>query len=480
MMRISRLLPLCLCFSTLIAAPAMALTLGESVEGALTEDDPVGVRDTREDTLTLTVEEGQLVVVDLSAEGFDAYLRVTLPSGVIVANDDNQGTDSRVVFIPAQGGEAMIAVSSLLPNETGAYTLETSPFEVQSLVMGEPLTATCSMERRGTALLTVTEGEGIMLTLESDAEAAFVMINGPDGQRAGNMSYSGGSVSAVYLPEESGPAPVSFAAGSMMGQGTFECTVTATPLEVDETLEFEGEPLEMSGAVEGGEGPVVISLTAPPRQRLQIDLMAGDFDAFLQVAGAGQSLENDDGGYATNSRLTLWMPPRGEVVLLASAYGGMGEGDWILQVTDPGPLMAPPFTLTAPEGQRVSLADSDGQVRIVDFWATWCPPCIVEIPHFNEIAEEYAERVTVLGISTDDEEEALAEFLAEEEIGYTILRDNRVVSRIYGALLDSGQMEGIPTTFVIDQAGEVVAIHEGYTEKSVFIREIEALLAETP
>jgi hypothetical protein len=120
MMRISRLLPLCLCFSTLIAAPAMALTLGESVEGALTEDDPVGVRDTREDTLTLTVEEGQLVVVDLSAEGFDAYLRVTLPSGVIVANDDNQGTDSRVVFIPAQGGEAMIAVSSLLPNETRA------------------------------------------------------------------------------------------------------------------------------------------------------------------------------------------------------------------------------------------------------------------------------------------------------------------------------------------------------------------------
>ena len=79
--------------------------------------------------------------------------------------------------------------------------------------------------------------------------------------------------------------------------------------------------------------------------------------------------------------------------------------------------------------------------------------------------------------SIDPEDES---FLEEEEIGYTILMDNRVVSRIYGALLDSGQMQGVPTTFVIDQTGEVQAIHEGYTEKSVFVREIEALLAEAP
>ncbi|MBN1477569.1 redoxin domain-containing protein [Candidatus Sumerlaeota bacterium] len=480
MMRISRFLPLCLLTAALVAAPALALTLGESAEGALTEDDPIGARDTREDTLSLAVEAGQLVVIDLFSEDFDAYLRVTLPGGAVVANDDSQGTDSRVVFIPAESGEATIAVSSLLPHESGTYTLETSSVEIQSLAMDEPLTTTCSMDRRGTALLTVTEGEGVMLTLESEAEAAFLMIMGPDGQRAQGVSHSGGNVSVVYLPGESGPAPINFAAGSMRGQGAVECTVTASPLEVDETLAYEGEPLEMSGELDEGEGPEVIALTGPPRQRLQIDLMSSVFDAFLQVAGAGQSLENDDGGYATNSRLTLWMPPRGEVVLLASAFGGMGEGDWTLQVTDPGPLMAPPFTLTDTEGQRVSLADSDGEVRIVDFWATWCPPCIAEIPHFNEIAEEYAGRVTLLGISTDDSEEDLAEFLEEEEMGYTILRDNRVVSRIYGALLDSGQMEGIPTTFVIDQTGEVAAIHEGYTEKSVFIREIEALLAETP
>ena len=63
------------------ASISLARKLKESVDGALTEDDPVGVRDTHEDTLTLSVEEGQLVVIDLFAEGFDAYLRVTLPSG---------------------------------------------------------------------------------------------------------------------------------------------------------------------------------------------------------------------------------------------------------------------------------------------------------------------------------------------------------------------------------------------------------------
>jgi len=103
---------------------------------------------------------------------------------------------------------------------------------------------------------------------------------------------------------------------------------------------------------------------------------------------------------------------------------------------------------------------------------------VEEIPHFIEIAEEYADRgVAVIGISTDFEAGEVKPFVEEHEVSYPILMDNNLVSEAYGALTDEGAMEGIPTTFVVDREGEITAIFVGYRDKQTFVQEIEMLLA---
>jgi len=83
-----------------------------------------------------------------------------------------------------------------------------------------------------------------------------------------------------------------------------------------------------------------------------------------------------------------------------------------------GPRMAPDFALQDLAGNTVRLSDSAGEIRIVDFWATWCPPCLEEIPMYKEIHQDYASRgVRILGVALDDEGAALVRpFAAEKAI----------------------------------------------------------------
>ncbi len=132
------------------------------------------------------------------------------------------------------------------------------------------------------------------------------------------------------------------------------------------------------------------------------------------------------------------------------------------------------FTLNDLEGNPVSLTDSDGQVRIVDFWATWCAPCKEEVPMYKELHDEYGDRgVRIISISMDYEEDlnSVKEFVAKYEIQYTSLMDDGEVSRQYGA-------EGLPATYLIDQQGRMVKSFIGVKPKRVLVNLIEGLLAD--
>ena len=131
-----------------------------------------------------------------------------------------------------------------------------------------------------------------------------------------------------------------------------------------------------------------------------------------------------------------------------SSIDGTRFGQW---VDEP----APDFSVTTLDGKEVTLSDLRGRRVIVDFWATWCPPCIKEIPHFIRLAKEHDPiELTIIGIS-DEPESKLRQFAQKEGINYLIASDELNFAPY-------NKITGIPTTFFIDVDGVIRDIHVGY------------------
>lgn len=165
------------------------------------------------------------------------------------------------------------------------------------------------------------------------------------------------------------------------------------------------------------------------------------------------------------------------VVLVAVGYYLLGKGDSKAR-TDSRPMLppneltgvAPAFTLTDLDGKPVSLADFRGKVVVLNFWATWCPPCKREIPDFIELQTAYGLRgVQIVGIALD-EPEKVREFALENGMNYPVLLGSDDISMKYGGI------EGIPTTFIIDKSGKIVNKFEGFRSRQLFESEIQKLL----
>lgn len=133
---------------------------------------------------------------------------------------------------------------------------------------------------------------------------------------------------------------------------------------------------------------------------------------------------------------------------------------------------APEFTLLDINGNKVNLSDFKGKVVILDFWATWCPPCIAEIPHFIELYDEYKNRgLEVIGVSVDwNAQRVVPPFAEEKGINYILLLGDDEVTDLYGGIIS------IPTTFILDREGGIRKRYMGYRDKEVFERDIKELL----
>ena len=135
---------------------------------------------------------------------------------------------------------------------------------------------------------------------------------------------------------------------------------------------------------------------------------------------------------------------------------------------------APAFTLQDVNGKKVSLSDFKGKVVIVDFWATWCPPCRRSIPDLIDLQKKYKNKIAVIGISVDmDTRSDVAPFVKQNKINYKILYATQDVVQAYG------NIDAIPTSFIIDQHGNIVTQHVGLTPKETYINEINKLLKKS-
>lgn len=131
---------------------------------------------------------------------------------------------------------------------------------------------------------------------------------------------------------------------------------------------------------------------------------------------------------------------------------------------------APDFTLLDLQGQNVSLADFRGKTVLLDFWATWCLPCIYQIPVLNEFwkAHRDAGDVAVIGVAVDVEgAEIVAPWIEERGVEYQIVIGDEGLARKFGAI-------GFPTLAVITPDGEIDSLHVGVVE----LETLESLVAQ--
>jgi len=136
-------------------------------------------------------------------------------------------------------------------------------------------------------------------------------------------------------------------------------------------------------------------------------------------------------------------------------------------------MAAPDFALPDLEAKTVRLSDFEGQVRIIDFWATWCPPCRKEIPHFQALHEQYGDDgLIIIGVSLDKNgAEAVIPFGQKMKMTYTSVIGNPEVAQSYGGI------QYIPTTFIVDKEGQIYRKYVGYTDMATLEADVKVLMA---
>ena len=131
------------------------------------------------------------------------------------------------------------------------------------------------------------------------------------------------------------------------------------------------------------------------------------------------------------------------------------------------------FTLEDQHGEEFDFESLRGKVVLLNFWATWCGPCKIEVPWFVEFAEQYQEQgLEVVGLSIDDTVDKIQDFAEDYDVNYPML-----VGLGREDFLEAyGPIWGVPMTFVIDREGTVCRPHAGIATKEEFEQDIKDLL----
>jgi peroxiredoxin len=137
-----------------------------------------------------------------------------------------------------------------------------------------------------------------------------------------------------------------------------------------------------------------------------------------------------------------------------------------------GQTVAPEWSLKDVDGKTVRSADFKGKVVILDFWATWCGPCRVEIPNFIALQKQYEKQgLVVVGLSVDEDgAKAVRPFAQKLGLNYPVVLADEKTQEAFGGI------EAVPTTFIIDREGRIVKEHMGFADKDEFEHEIKPLL----
>jgi thiol-disulfide isomerase/thioredoxin len=168
--------------------------------------------------------------------------------------------------------------------------------------------------------------------------------------------------------------------------------------------------------------------------------------------------------------LRKWKYEPKMLILLGVIIAAVAGGWYLLQ---PEETVAPDFSLTDLNGNIFRLSDFRGKVVVLDFMATWCGPCRLQIPHFKVVWEKYGSKIVLISIDVDPREstEVLRAFVQQFPYATWIwTRDTANLAEAY-------QVTAIPKTVIIDQKGYLMFTHTGVTDASILIQEIDHLMS---
>ena len=159
-------------------------------------------------------------------------------------------------------------------------------------------------------------------------------------------------------------------------------------------------------------------------------------------------------------------------MFLISGCSNTGSAEKTAPATSPTQGQAADFSLENTDNRTVRLSDYQDKVIILNFFATWCPPCRAEIPDFVELVKDYGDKgLVILGVSVDrGAAAAVKEFVKQYDINYPVMLDDGLVSKTYGPI------HSIPTTFIIDRNKNIVQKIIGSRNKDYFENIIKPLL----
>jgi len=163
-------------------------------------------------------------------------------------------------------------------------------------------------------------------------------------------------------------------------------------------------------------------------------------------------------------------------MVLATLLTGCSSGSKTVKAASVRPnkdrKLAPDFALQDATGHTVKLSDYRGKVVLLDFWATWCGPCKIEIPWFQEFERQNKDKgFAVIGVAMDDEGwDVVKPFAQQRGINYRLVMGDDSVAQRFGGV------DALPTTFLIDREGRIAAVHVGLAGRRDFEDGIQELL----
>jgi thiol-disulfide isomerase/thioredoxin len=162
------------------------------------------------------------------------------------------------------------------------------------------------------------------------------------------------------------------------------------------------------------------------------------------------------------------------IVALLALFGGIMAKEFLSATGQTVPEPLADFNLPDISGNLHNISEWQGKILVINFWATWCPPCLKEIPEFIALQQQYAAKgVQFIGIAIDDQD-AVEEFLVSTKINYPMLIGG--VTGIALAHQLGNRVDAVPFTLVVDRQGQIIHRHPGSFSKEQITEIITPLL----
>lgn len=170
-----------------------------------------------------------------------------------------------------------------------------------------------------------------------------------------------------------------------------------------------------------------------------------------------------------HTRITRSLPGCGILIVLLLAVAPLHAAPPKASLLD---KPAPPFSRTGLDNQRVDLSALRGRVVLLNFWATWCAPCQIEMPRFVQWQQKYKSAgLSIVGVSMDDGAGPVVRLTRKLQINYPVIMGDEKLGLAYGGIL------GLPVTYLIDRKGVIRARYQGQTDLAAMEKRIHALLS---